>query len=108
MQLAMIYFARVAFFSLATHEFRKWLSIKDIFQFKSWRLIFLAPESKQLISYPLFGSQWSWVGSFRKIRFRMRERAEANRPMRSSTVRFVGDDSRRASQFNQKRVATCF
>lgn len=31
MQLAMIYFARVAFCSLAIHEFRKWLSIKDIF-----------------------------------------------------------------------------
>jgi hypothetical protein len=78
----MIYFARAAFCPLATHESRKWLLIKDIFQFKRWRFRFLASESKQLIPYPTFGGDWSLVGDFRKSCFRIRARAEVNRPMR--------------------------
>jgi len=51
----MIYFARAVIFPLAIHESRKWLLIKDIFQFKRWRFRFLASDSKQLIPYPSFG-----------------------------------------------------
>jgi hypothetical protein len=43
--------------------------IKEIFQFKRWRFKFLASESKQLIPYPSFGSDWSLVGDFRKAAF---------------------------------------
>lgn len=66
MQQAMIYFACAVICPLAIHESRKWLLIKDIFQFKKWRFSFLTSESKRLIPYPSFGGEWSLVGDFRK------------------------------------------
>ncbi|WP_147456200.1 hypothetical protein [Aquitalea palustris] len=104
----MIYFARAVICPLAIHESRKWLLIKDIFQFKRWRFSFLASESKQLIPYPSFGGEWSLVGQFRRSGFRIRAQAEVNRLMRILTVRFIGDDSRRVSQPGQKHAAARF
>ena len=69
MQQAMIYFACAVICPLAIHESRKWLLIKDIFQFKKWRFSFLTSESKRLIPYPSFGGEWSLVGDFRKTAF---------------------------------------
>ena len=108
MQRAMIYFARAVICPLAIHESRKWLLIKDIFQFKRWRFSFLASESKQLIPYPSFGGEWSLVGQFRRSDFRIRAQAEVNRLMRILTVRFIRDDSRRVSQPGQKHAAARF
>lgn len=65
----MIYFACAVICPLAIHESRKWLLIKDIFQFKKWRFSFLTSESKRLISHQSSGSDWSLVGDFRKAAF---------------------------------------
>lgn len=65
----MIYFACAVICPLAIHESRKWLLIKDIFQFKKWRFSFLTSESKRLIPHQSSGSDWSLVGDFQKAAF---------------------------------------